>query len=204
MVSKPNLLPKSLIKMAQKLERGNLILKISESELNYDVLQYSYIIPRQMAEKVDKDINYRYSKIPISEHGDTSLTDQIFLSLGRARLYAEEIDPRIKLLKYDYKKKIEEVIDSLSDKGEANIERVDKIFDPLTTLDIITISEDRKSCVVNSSFDFIIQLYAESYYNIVNEPDLISIDLPKTSDANKCEFEQTIEQIKKSVMMEYG
>jgi len=191
------------IRMAQKLERSNLIIKISESELNYKTLQYSYIIPRTMAEKVDKDINYRYSTNPIIEHGDPSLTDQIFLSLGRARLYAEEIDERISLTGYNYKQKIENTIASLSDKKEANIENVENIFDPLTTLGIISISEDRKHCEVNPDFEFIIDLYAESYYKIINEPDLITIDFSTNEDANKLESEQTIEQIKKSVMVDF-
>jgi hypothetical protein len=190
------------IRMAQKLERSNLIIKISESELNYNTLQYSYIIPRSMAEKVDKDIEYKYSTNPIVEHGDTSLTDQIFLSLGRARLYAEALDPRISLVDFNYKQKIENTITSLSDRKEANIERIEKIFDPLTTLGIISISDDKKECEVNPDFEFIIDLWAESYYKIISEPDLITINFAENEDANMLEREQTIEQIKRGVIMD--
>lgn len=192
------------ILMAKELERSNFIIKITEPDAKYDVPQYSYIVPWDIAQKVEKEINYSYSQNPISEHGDTTLTDQIFLSMGRARLFAEGIDPSIRLLKKDFKKRIDEVINSLLDKGESDITDVAFVFDPLTTLDILEFREDRKKCVLNSDFDFVIKTFADAYYNIINEPDLITLELPNNQLVDEYEMEYTTEQIKKSILSQFG
>ena len=84
------------------------MIKVTETEAKLNSPKYAYLVPASVFQDIEKKIAYSYSPIPMKEFGDISLTDRIFKTLGRIRLYSEKILPEIRSSKKDYKTQIEE------------------------------------------------------------------------------------------------
>lgn len=182
------------IRLSQELERAGLVVKVTETETTYSVPRYAYLVSPKVFQNLEKKIGYSYSAVPMKEFGDISLTDRIFRTLGRARLFAEKILPEIRSSELDYKSQIREIIDSLERNHEADLSNLEGIFKPLTTLGIIQIADGKAS--LSGEFEFVIKLLAEFYYNFVNEPDLVRLDYPSQKEIEASEREQMHNQIK--------
>ena len=182
------------VKICQELERAGLVTKVTEPKAKYNVPRYAYLALPAIFQDLERKIDYSYSETPMKEYGDISLTDRIFRTLGRARLYAEKSLPEIRSSKRDYKSQIEGIINSLESKHEADLADLKGVFKPLTALNIIEITDDK--AVLNGEFDFVIKLLAEFYYNLVNEPELVKLIYPTEKEVKASEKEQMRDQIK--------
>lgn len=184
------------ILMSQELERAGLVVKVTEAG-KYNVPPYAYLVSPQAFEELEKKISYSYSRVPMKEYGDISLTDCIFRTLGRARLYSEKMLPEIRTSNRDYRTDIEHIIDSLERNGEAELGDLKGLFNPLNTLSILNISEGKAQ--LNSDFDFVINLLAKFYYNLVNEPELVKLTYPSKKEIEASEKDQVMSQIQTSI-----
>ncbi len=151
------------------------------------------MVPANVFHDIDRKIAYSYSSVPTKEFGDISLTDRIFKTLGRVRLYAEKILPEARLSKRDYKSQIEGIVDSFEKGTEADLSGVEGIFKPLTTLNIIQIKEGKAQ--INNHYDFVIRLLAEAYYNLVKYPELSELTYPSKKTVAQAELSQVESQI---------
>lgn len=182
------------VRLCQKLERAGLVTKVTEPEAKYNVPRYAYLVSPKVFQNLEEKIGYTYSPTPMKQYGDISLTDRIFRTLGRARLYAEKILPEIRSSSVDFKSQIEGIIDSLEANHEAELANFEGVFKPLTTLNIIQISDNK--AVLDSDFEFVIKRLAEFYYNLINEPELVELTYPSDDEAKASEEEQVRSQIK--------
>jgi hypothetical protein len=180
------------ILLSQELERAGLVIKVTEPG-KYSVPRYSYLVSPKVFHGMETKIKYSYSNGPAKEYGDVSITDRIFRTLGRARLYSEKLLPELKSSKRDYKQEIESIIQSLEQNGEAELSDLEGVFKPLTTLNILQINDRRG--ILNKDFGFVVKLLAESYYNLVNEPELVNLTYPTKKEAESSEFSQVKKQI---------
>ena len=182
------------VRLCQELERTGLVTKVTEPEAKYNVPRYAYLVSPKVFQNLEKKIEYSYSTTPMKEYGDISLTDRIFRTLGRARLYSEKVLPEIRSSSRDYKSQIEGIIDSLEANHEADLADLEGVFKPLTTLSIIQIIDNK--AVLNSGFEFVIKLLAEFYYNLINEPELVRLVYPSKKEVDASEEEQVRNQMK--------
>ena len=182
-----------LVRICQELERAGLVTKVTEPEAKYNVPRYAYLASPKVFQNLENKIGYSYSSTPMREYGDISLTDRIFRTLGRARLYAEKILPQIRSSPRDYKSQIEGIIDSLEGSHEADLADLAGIFKPLTTLNIIRIADNK--AMLDSGFEFVIKLLAEFYYNLINEPELVELAYPSKNEVVASEEEQVQKQV---------
>lgn len=183
----------NLIRISQELERAGLVIKVTESEKKYNVPKYAYLVSPNVFQDLEKKIAYSYSAVPVKEFGDISLTDRIFWTLGRARLYTEKLLPEIRSSKKDFKAQFEEIIDSLEKGQEATLGDLAGVFKPLTTLNILQISDGKAK--IDNQFDFVVKLFAEFYYNLTKYPELTNLTYPSKKAVEESELSQVKNQI---------
>ena len=182
-----------LVLLCQELERAGLVTKVTEPKAKYNVPHYAYLALPTVFQSLEREIKYSYSTTPMKEFGDVSLTDRIFRTLGRARLYAEKILPEVRSSKRDFKSEIEGIINSLEENSEADLGDIEAVFRPLTTLNMIQITDGK--AVLNGEFGFVVKLLADFYYNLINEPELVKLSYPSKKEALATEEEQVQSQI---------
>ena len=70
--------------LAKGLQRAGAVKIVEESKTS-QITPYVYLVARDIFEDIDEQMKYQYSCKPIKDFGDSTLTELVFLSLGRAR-----------------------------------------------------------------------------------------------------------------------
>jgi len=189
---------KSEYDMARRLERAGAIIIVQESETSLKVPNFVFLVSRDVFENTEKKINFSYSSLPMSEYGDITVTDQIFLTLGRARAFAQRKIHEAQVSQFDYKTEIGRIFDDLETKGEASLGDCAEIFSPLNgCLNIVNIRD--RNGVINQDFDFIIKLLCDFWNELINDPLVADLYYPPKETILRSENGQVQSQIKKSL-----
>jgi hypothetical protein len=189
---------KSEYNIARRLERAGAVTIVQESETSLNVPNFVYLVSRDVFENTEKRIKFSYSSLPMAEYGDISVTDQIFLTLGRGRAFAQKKIHEAQVSQVDYKTEIGKVFDHLETNGEATLENYTDIFSPLNgCLSIICIKDDKAT--VNPEFEFIMKLLCDFWNELINDPAVADIYYPAAETILRSEKGQVQSQIKKSL-----
>jgi len=189
---------KSEYDLARRLERAGAVTIVQESETSLKVPNFVYLVSRDIFENTEKKIEFSYSSLPMSEYGDISVTDQIFLTLGRARAFAQKKIHEAQVSQVDYKTEIGRIYDALETKGEAVFGDYTDIFSPLNgCLNIVNIKGENG--VVNQDFGFIIKLLCDFWNELINDPSVADLYYPPKETILRSEKGQVQSQIKKSL-----
>jgi len=184
--------------ICRRLERSGAVTIVQESETALNVPNFVYLVSRDVFENTEKMIKFSYSSLPMAEYGDISVTDQIFLTLGRARAYAQGKIYEAQVSGIDYKTEIGKILDSLETKGEVTLGDYDNIFAPLNgCLGIIRM--DSGKAIVNQDFDSIIKILNDFWGELINDPSVANIYYPPEKTVMRSEKGQVESQIKKSL-----
>jgi hypothetical protein len=182
--------------LCRRLERAGAVTTVEEVK-GYSAPLYVYLISRDLFEEIDEKLKYSYAKMPMKEYGDISITDEIFRALGRARLFGQKILPGTDLMQRDYEHEIDVIFDSLETSGEAELGDLQNIFNPLQCLNILTI-EDKKT-TVNQDFKFVIKILSDFWNELINDPLIAKVELPRKEVVKRDELGQVRNQIKRSM-----
>jgi hypothetical protein len=198
MPSHPVMLGTPEYEMAVSLQRVGAI-KVVEDSKDINSLNYVYLVSRDLFEKFDKDMRYRYSENPFKEFGDSSITDSFFQALGRARLFGQKILPELRLVNFDFKGKIDKMITNLEEAGSTSVpEEIDaNIFSPLGLVGALSVNTD--SITVAEDKSFLIRSFADYWSNLVNDPTLLDIKFPPDETIRRKEHSQTENQLKRNL-----
>ncbi|MGC1121637.1 MAG: hypothetical protein WBA22_11145 [Candidatus Methanofastidiosia archaeon] len=179
--------------LAKRLQRAGAV-KIVEEEPSLSN-HYVYLVSRDIFNELDKKIRFNYSENPLSEFGDSSLTQDIFVVLGRSRLLSEGKLPQIQFTNVDYQIEIERILGELENKSESSLGPLEGVglFDPFLPLNIVRIEGD--NIHMESDFDWVIKEISDYYFSLVNDPDIARIDFPPRESIQKIEKEQTRRRI---------
>jgi len=189
---------KSEYDLARRLERSGVVTIVQESERSLNVPNFVYLVSRDVFENIEKRIKFSYSSLPMVEYGDISVTDQIFLALGRARAFAQKKIHEAQVSQVDYKKEIGSIFDHLETDGEAKLCNYVDVFSPLNgCLNILNIKDE--NATVNSDFDFVVKLLCDFWNELINDPSVADLYYPSIETISKSEKGQVQMQIKKSL-----
>lgn len=182
--------------LAKGLQRAGAI-KIVEEAKTSQITPYVYLVARDVFEDVDGQMKYQYSSKPIKEFGDSTLTDLVFLSLGRARLFGEQALPGLKQLKVECKPELTKIFDDLEQKKTAMVPKKvsSGIFDPLVSIGIVM--PENEKLVVDQRYSPIIKRLADYWNNLVNDPSISNIEFPPKETVDRKEHAQVEGQIRK-------
>lgn len=186
------------IEVAKGLQRAGIAILVWETAVGYNIPKYAYLVSREIFQQVEeKEIDYSYSSVPMNEFGDITLTEQIFRTLGRLRLFGQKILPEAKVTGKDYGKQVEHVLDSLETNGESEILDLAGCLEPLKSFNIVSLEENK--AVVNSEMAFAIKYLSGFWYNLANDSSIGDIAFPTPSIVESVEGEQIKDQIKKKL-----
>lgn len=189
---------KSQYDLARRLERAGAVTIVQESEKSLNVPNFVYLVSRDVFENTEKRIKFSYSNLPMAEYGDISVTDQIFLTLGRARAFAQKKIHEAQVSQVDYGTEIGKIFDNLETQGEAILGNYINIFTPLNgCLNIVSVEEEKAT--VNSDFDFIIKMLYDFWNELINDPSVADLYYPPKETILRSEKGQVQSQIKKSL-----
>jgi hypothetical protein len=182
--------------LAKGLQRAGVVKIVEESKVS-EISPYAYLVARDVFEDVDGQMGYQYSQKPFKEFGDSTLTELVFRSLGRARLFGEQVLPGLKQLKIEYKPELTKIFDDLEQKKSAMVpQKVNSgIFDPLASIGIV--SQKDKQLVVDPKYSPIIKRLADYWNNLINDPSISHIEFPPKETVDRKEHAQVEGQIKK-------
>jgi len=182
--------------LAKSLQRAGAI-KIVEETKTSQVTPYVYLVARDVFEDVDEQMKYQYSTKPLKDFGDGSLTELVFLSLGRARLFGDQILPGVKDLAADCKAELTKIFDDLEQKKSAKIpQNVNAgIFDPLTSISIVT--QEDEQLVADEKYSPIIKRLSDYWNNLINDPSISNIVFPPKETIERKEHAQVEGQIRR-------
>lgn len=185
------------IDIAKDLQRANIAILVTESDVGYNIPKYAYIVSRRVFKNVEKKIGYSYSSVPMNEFGDITLTEQIFKTLGRLRLFGQKVLPETKIIDKDFRKQVEQLLDSLETKGESETFDLTGCLKPLESFNVISLTENK--AVVNPEMEFAIKYVGESWFNLINDPTIGEMELPAKSVVDSLEHNQIKDQIEEKL-----
>lgn len=191
--------------LSMELQRAGAITVVGESETAFDIPPLVYLVSRDVADKTNQILKFRYSENPLRDFGDNSLTDEIFRTLGRARAYAQKTIPEAKIDEKDYAEKVQKILDDLASGKEAKLENLAPIFTPLSgLLGVLAIDDKKDTAVVKGGYEFVAQLLLDYWNELVSDPTIANVLYPTSKNAEKAERNQVESQIKKSLKSYFG
>lgn len=109
------------------------------SEKTKEIRNFGYVVPRELFLETDAKLRYLYQDKGYQENSDTTLTEQIFRTIGRARLAAQvldtmnynDLDAKLKKLEGNevpYNKALEIILEPLLLKGSIELDTANKKF----------------------------------------------------------------------------
>lgn len=185
------------IEIAKGLQRAGIAILVGESDVGYDIPKYAYLVSREIFKEIEDKIGYSYSNVPMNEFGDITLTEQIFKTLGRLRLFGQKILPGTRVAGKDYGKQVGHVLDSLETNRESETLDLAGCLKPLESFNIISLEENK--AVLNPEMTFAIKYLCEFWYNLANDKSIGDIVFPTPSKVESIEGEQIKNQIKKKL-----
>ncbi len=183
--------------LAMQLQRATAIKIVEDPFKSPGIPPYVYVVSRDLFEEIEKILGYSYSTNPLSKWGDSSITDQFFVAIGRTNIFGHQMAPGVKLLNKNSKDDIDKVISNLEEHHEADISKLPKgILDPLKTINVVFGNNDTLN--VNPQNRIFIEKFSEIWNQLINDPALYKIDFPAKNLIENKEREQVKEQIKKT------
>lgn len=199
-ISKGN---KKQYNLALSLQRAGAIKLIDDPYTSTVTTPYTYAVPRELFETVERKLNYSYSQNPLPDYGDSSITDQFFVAAGRVNTFGHYKPPGVQIFPEDYAKKIDKVINDLADRSIADISSLPiNMLNPLKTINVVY--SENNNLIINPENGQFIELLSDIWNNIFNEPDLQQLDFPSEETANNIEAQQTKFQILRANRHAYG
>jgi len=186
-----------LYNLAKSLQRAGAIKLVDDPYRSPGASSYAYAVPRKLFKCVETKLDYSYSTNPLPEWGDSSITDQFFVAIGRVNTYGYNMAPGLMIFPEDTKGNIDKVINDLADKYEADISNLpNNVLNPLKTINLIY--DENGKLVVNPQNEQFIDIFSDIWHNLYNEPELQQIDFPSVETASNNEARQIEYQIKKA------
>lgn len=184
--------------LAKKMQNAGAIIIIPENPTP-STPNFAYLVPRDIFEMLETKVNYNFSKNPLTDFADTSLTEDIFKTLGRARTYGEKLLPQLHDIGTDYQSRLNLEISTMEDQGEIKIESLvnPKIYQPLKSLSII--EEKDKKLIINQDYTKIFEVFSDAWNNLMNDASLSEIQIPNEDEIQRGQEVQNKIQIKKSI-----
>jgi len=163
------------------------------SELDREMREYGYVIPRDYFWEIHVKLNYPFIDTNEDNKAETTLTEQIFRTVGRARLVSQILG-RIELSIIDNKLKQLE-------SGECKIDPIiKKILDPMMAKGSLDINLDKNEIFVVPGMENDVSIMLDVWQNM----DLITLDIPEEEFAKQKRTAQTTRQFKKKAFKWLG
>lgn len=189
--------------LAKRLQRAGLIKLIDDPYKTTKSTPYAYAVPRDLFEYVEKDLAYSYSSNPLPEWGDSSITDQFFVAIGRVNIIGHSMSHESKIFPQNFKEKIDKIITDLEEKHLADISGIpEKMLDPLKTINVV--KKEGNNLSVNPQNKKFIETFSDIWNNIYNDPEIRQIEFPAMETVKEKEVQQTEIQIKNAKQYFFG
>ena len=159
------------------------------SEKTREIRNFGYVVPRDLFIEVDAKLGYSYQEKGYEKNADTTLTEQIFRTIGRARLASQVLDS----VKLDY---LDSKLKKLED-GELEHSKVlEKILEPLLLKGSITLDKTKQKFIVVPGMENDITILLD----IWSRMEMLDLKIPEEDFARQKRIAQTRIQTRKNAL----
>lgn len=156
------------------------------SEKTKEIRNFGYVVPRNLFIEVDTKLGYLYQDNGYEDNSDTTLTEQIFRTIGRARLAAQFFDT----IKYD---KLDTQLKQLESGEVAHNKILETVLEPLLLKGCVEMDKKNGKFVVVSGMESDISIMLD----IWSRMEMVELSIPEEEYARQKRIAQTRVQARK-------
>jgi len=159
------------------------------SEKTKEIRNFGYVVPRDLFIEVDTKLGYLYQEKGYEKNSDTTLTEQIFRTIGRARLASQVLES----VKYDY---LDAQLKKLESGQLEHSKVLETVLEPLLLKGCIVLDKANKKFEVVPGMENDIT----TVLDIWSRMEMLDLKIPEEEFARQKRIAQTKIQARKNAL----